>query len=148
MPAIDRSLSGCRYAAEPDQSGSAAAAVGVVTQAQQELLDYVEDLYEMAALDLITTEELETRKDAVIAQLEASVLAGIDTPPLGHPHAAPGPVAGQGRRVAVSHSIAAAGGGSADTIGRESATEIRVAGPNSTRLYTQVSYTNIYDKSR
>lgn len=106
---------------------SAAAAVGLVTPAQQELLDYVEDLYEMAALDLITDEELEARKNAVIDELEASVLAGephqrVDGTPV------PSGSAGAGALQEQRNDAAA-------VFGR--GTEIRAPGPNHTKLYTQ-----------
>ena len=111
------------YAPEPGDDGSAAAAVGVVTPAQQELLDYVEDLYEMAALDLITNEELEERKNAVIEELEASVLAGDSAAPVA---------------AAAAGAAGAWPGQSSDPASDISrGTEIRAPGPSHTRLYTQ-----------
>ena len=111
---------------QSNHHASAAAAVGLVTPAQQELIDYVEDLYEMAALDLITDAELEARKNAVIDELEASVLAG-DSP----------------KREDGTLLSAAAGAGAlqeqrkdADTVFSRG-TEIRAPGPSHTKLYTQ-----------
>jgi hypothetical protein len=138
------------YAAEYAAEDAAAAAVGVLTTQQQDLLDYIDDLHEMSALGLLTEAELQERQASALDSLEG--ISGGDHSPDGYLESSLEVVqadAGTSAEAAAAAIAPEAAEGAGSPAGAEvSVTEcpvqIRVAAPRGAKLKTMRITSSLY----